>query len=83
MEVMNMEFDGLTEKLDAIKAFYRDNAPLAADNWNDVKEVLVKNANALIAKYPDDSFMHDMVISAYRELKRLIVWNMKARAGKC
>lgn len=73
----------ITQKLEVIRRFYLDNQHLAASDLAEVDQKLNDNARALKKQYPGDLFMWDLINAVSGEIRRLICWNEKLRAGKC
>jgi hypothetical protein len=72
---------GITQKLEVIKRFYLDNQSLAASDLVEVEQELNDRTRALKQQYPGDMLMWDLVNAVSGEVRRLIIWNERAREG--
>jgi hypothetical protein len=79
----NEDFDGMDERMDAIKAFYRDNAQLATMDLKDAEPILRANARELKQKYSGEIYMRTVIDATAEKVRSLVMYNMRARAGKC
>jgi hypothetical protein len=73
----------ITQKLEVIRRFYLDNQHLAASDLAEVEQELNNRTRELKMQYPGDMFMWDLINAVSGEIRRLICWNERARAGKC
>jgi hypothetical protein len=72
---------GISQKLEVVKRFYLDNQSLAASDLSEVEQELNDRTRKLKQQYPGDMLMWDLVNAASGEIRRLIVWNERAREG--
>jgi hypothetical protein len=76
------DFDGMDERMDAIKKFYRENAPLATMDLADAEPILRANARALKQKYADEIYMRTVIDATAEKVRSLILYNERVRNGK-
>jgi hypothetical protein len=77
------DFDGMDERMDVIKAFYRENAHLATMDLADAEPILRANARALKQKYADEIYMRTVIDATAEKVRSLILYNERVRNGKC